>query len=217
MADLPRKYPHEHPDYSPENKTMPATLDDVLKAQQDTIAHLRKTEKEKAQAVTKEDLQNFGSRVVKEIGDMRTEMREEIADVREEVKGVRARVTILETTPEHHRARVPQQASVPPRSPEELGLVATESGTGWRVDDAAAMVRKWNEQKNQRVIAENQRIGAEKALEEARVETEKQKVAAQKAFDRKLRNWAVGAGLASLVFTSTIAVITYLLTHVSVH
>lgn len=231
MADPPRKFPHDvqtvHPAYAPpKEKPMPASLDDILRAQQDTIAELRKKEKREeaaaAAAVTKGDLQTLGSTVVQAIKKLSDEVDERFDAVDErfdgvdqQVKGVQARVTVLETASPVHRARVP--VSIPPRSPAELGLKATDTGSRWIVDDAGEWVRKWTEQ-------EAMRKGAEEALEEVRIEAERQKAAAEKeaekkqaAFDRKLKNWSIGVGLAALVFGGAVSTVTYLFTHVSIH
>jgi hypothetical protein len=96
-----------------------------------------------------------------------------------------------------HRARM-QPMSVPPKSPEELGLEATDSGTTWKTKDAAAVVRRFEEQ-------EQQRLGAEQALELER-----------KKFDRKLRNFSAIAALVVLLVGSAVGAATFLYTHVSV-
>ena len=212
MPEPTRPYLHDvqntHPDYSPPKASHmpPNPLDQVVKAQQEMMEFLRQVERERQATVTMANLQALGDRVIGEIQSLRKDVDDRFTGVHEELKGVKARVTILETgkTPSgSHRAR--QLQSVPPRSPEEIGLKATDSGTGWRVDDAAAMVRAWNEQ-------EQQRIGAEKALDEERQEMDRQ----QAAFDRRLKNWGIVMGIASVVLAGVVATITFFLTHVSI-
>ena len=95
------------------------------------------------------------------------------------------------------RARVAPM-SVPPKSPEDLGLKATDSGTTWKTKDVGAIVRRFEEQ-------EQQRLGAEQALELER-----------KKFDRKLKNFGAIAGLVVLLVGAAVGTVTYLSAHVTV-
>jgi hypothetical protein len=94
-------------------------------------------------------------------------------------------------------ARAVATSIPPPRSPEELGLKATDSGTTWKTKDVGMIVQRFEEQ-------EQQRLGAEQALELER-----------KNFDRKLRNVSTIAGLIVLVVGAAVGAVTYLYTHVS--
>ena len=71
--------------------------EEILAAQREIVDHLRQAEVRNASAVTRADLEAVGSTVVREVSAMRAEMRQEIAAIREDVKGVQARVTVLET------------------------------------------------------------------------------------------------------------------------
>jgi hypothetical protein len=99
--------------------------------------------------------------------------------------------------PLRHRARIPP-LSLPPKSAEELGLRPTDTGSAWRTDDVGAILRRFEEQ-------EQQRLGAETALELER-----------KRFDRRLKIVGAVAALVVLVVGSGVAAITFVYTHVSV-
>ena len=100
--------------------------------------------------------------------------------------------------PKGRRARLQTPLSMPPKSAEELGLQVTDSGTTWKTKDVGAVLRRFEEQ-------EQQRLGAEQALELER-----------KKSDRRLKNFATIAGLVVLVVGSAVGAITYLYTHVTV-
>jgi hypothetical protein len=89
--------------------------------------------------------------------------------------------------------------SLPPKSAEELGLRPTDTGTGWKTDDVAGVLRRFEEQ-------EQQRLGAEQALALER-----------KKFDRKLKIVGALVGLVVLVVSSVVTAAIFLWTHVSVH
>lgn len=216
-TDPPRRYPHDvqtlHPAHPlPKDPTMPTPMDEILAAQRETLAHLRRQEEAAKKAVTQADLQALGSLVVRSINELRAEVDERFTDVKEEIKGVKARQSLQEITVGEvkaalathlpvHRARIP--VTVPPKSAEEIGLKATDSGTGYRVDDAAELVRVWNER-------EARAAGAEHALEEERKKAD----SAEKASDRRLKRLATYASLASLALGGVVAFVTWAIVHV---
>lgn len=100
--------------------------------------------------------------------------------------------------PKGRRARLQTPLSMPPKSAEELGLTATDSGTTWKTKDVGAVLRRFEEQ-------EQQKLGAEHALELER-----------KRFDRRLKNFGAIAALIVLLVSAAVATVTYLASHVTV-